>query len=379
MDGGNSVHGLERTPSVRPALVGNPDDFHDLVMPTGAPKKLNDFTNSDRPQLGLHIITFGDLTVVTLYFPHTLMDAMGQKALLDAWCLMLNGKVGKVRTPHGVDTDPLATLGMTPVAEHKLAPRQLGMLGLIGYGLGQAMELFRTQESRMVCVPQQTVEKVRKEVMADLGSPSSGHAVLSPFLSDGDILCAWWTRIVLSQLSPYPTQTVVLNHAYDIRRSLQEDLIPEGAPYISDAVCFIPVILTAKDILEKPLSYTALAIRNAITELGTREQVEAFFSLWRRNPGKLLPILGDRNMRMITFSNWTKANLYELDFSAAIAKGYDTKVAKPRYIQNTQSGLTLPNAFPIMGKDGQGNYWLSGYMNKAHWAAIEQELAATKW
>jgi hypothetical protein len=362
-------------PSIRPTVYGNPDDFNDLSMPTGTPKSLNDYLNSDRPQLGLHMVTFNDLTLMTLYFPHTLMDAMGQKSLLDAWCLMLNDEDGQIKTIHGADTDPLAELGTVPTEAHKLSSRQMGLFGLLGYGLGQILEFFRVRENRMVCIPQQSMEQVRRKVMADFEPVHTGQQAPRPFLSDGDILCAWWTRMAISQLYSYPSQTVVLNNAYDTRKVLQPDMIPEGTPYISGAVGFIYVLLTAKDIMEKPLSQTALAIRSAIAELGTRKQVEAFFSLWRQNPRKLPPFFGDRNMRMITYSNWTKANLFELDFSAAIAEGCDdTKTAKPRYIQNTQMGLTFPNAFLIIGKDGLGNHWLSGYMNKGHWAGVEREL-----
>jgi hypothetical protein len=40
-------------------------------------------------------------------------------------------------------------------------------------------------------------------------------------------------------------------------------------------------------------------------------------------------------------------------------------------------GVTVPNGFPIMGKDLEGNYWLSGYMQNSTWVKIEEELAKT--
>ena len=356
-------------------ILGDPNSFDSLVLPPGAPKKLDDYLNADRPQLGLHIVTFYDMTLITIYFPHTLMDAMGQKELLNSWCLILSGEEDKVRTPYGTITDPLNTLGMAPGEPYKLASRQLGIYGIVGYGVGQVMNFMRRSENRMVCVPASVIKKLHETAMAELTEMSPENSPPKSFLTEGDVLCAWWTRILISRSSCSPNQTITLNNAFDIRKVLRGDLIPEEAPYVSNATGFINVLLSAKDVLEKPLAHTALAIRSAINELRTREQVEAFFEIVRRNPGKLPPFFGDRNMHMITFSNWTKTNLYQLDFSAAIMEGCDARVAKPRYIQNTQSGLALPNAFPIIGKDCDGNYWLSGLMNMGHWADIETALA----
>jgi hypothetical protein len=361
--------------SGRPSVVGDPDDFQDLMWPAGTPLKLNDYINSDRPQLGLHIVTFRDMTLVTLSWPHTLMDAMGKKALIDAWCLMLDGKDDEVKVPYGADTDPLATLGTKPTESHKLAPQQMGIFGLVGYGMGQALEFIRKQENRMVCVPTSFVQQLRDEAIAELASTQSDPLAPKAFLSEGDVLCAWWTRLAVSHLLCTSTQTVVLNNAFDIRKRLQATLLPEGAPYVSNAIGFINVLLSVKDIMERPLSYIASSIRSAITELGTPEQVEAFFAMVRESSGKLPPFFGDRNMHMVTFSNWTKAKLFDVDFSSAIVGTDRTKVAKPRYIQNNQIGLTLPNGFPIIGKDNHGNYWLSGYMNRSHWDNIEATLA----
>jgi hypothetical protein len=227
----------------------------------------------------------------------------------------------------------------------------------------------------MVCVPATLIKKLHETAIAELARNHPENPSSSQFLTEGDVLCAWWTRVLVSRSFCNPDQTITLNNAFDIRKVLRADLLPEETIYISNAIGFINVLLSARDVLEKPLAYTAHAIRNAITELGTREQVETFFALARHNLGKLPPFFGDRNMHMITFSNWSKTNLYQLDLSTAIAKGSNVRVAKPRYIQNTQSGLNFPNAFPIIGKDCDGNYWLSGLMRKGLWANIEMALA----
>lgn len=80
-------------------------------------------------------------------------------------------------------------------------------------------------------------------------------------------------------------------------------------------------------------------------------------------------------MDLVTFSDCTKAKLFDIDFSAAaIGSGVAGRPVRPTYVQNNQFGLKLPNAFPIVGKDRGGNYWLSGYLKRGHWGRIEAQL-----
>jgi hypothetical protein len=363
--------------STKPAVVGDPDDFHDLMRPGDSPTKLSDYLNTDRPQLGLHIVSFKNATIVSLYWPHTLFDAMGKRVLLDAWSLILHGKADEVVPPYGADFDPFTTLGMNPTEPHKLTSNRMGTFGLVGYGLGQVSNFIRKQENRMVCVPHSFVKKLRESAIESLSAVQTDNTE-KPFLSEGDVLCAWWTKLAIAHLPPDSSQTVVLNNAYCLRKTLQPDVIPKNAAYVSNAIGFINVLLPVKDIVEKPLSYVALSIRSAIVELGTRPQVEAFYAMIRESQAKLPPFFGDRNMHMITYSNWTKAKLFEVDFSAAVVQmgdGRGMNMGRPKYIQNNQFGLTLPNGFPIIGKDNAGNYWLSGYMNKGHWNMIAELLS----
>lgn len=341
-------------PSPRPDIVCDPDEFCSLLQREGGPVKLDDYLNTDIPQLGLHIVSFKDKTLVCLDWPHTLMDAMGKRALLDAWTLMLQGRSDEIASPQGTTNDPLADLGKNPTEPHKLAADRLSMFGLAQYGVYNILDFVRSQENRMVCVPGPFVAKPREEALADIASKPE----MCPFLSEGDVLCAWWTRLAISNLSS--KRTVVLNNAYSLRKPLAKDLLPSNTgPYVSNAIGFLNVLLPGHEIFDKPLSHVAYAIRHAFQELGTRAQVEAFAAMWRESSGKLPPVFGDRGMHMITFSNWSKAGLFQTDSSAAVmtpGKASGRKPGRPSYIQNNQFGLILPNGFPIIGKDNDGNY-----------------------
>lgn len=120
-------------------------------------------------------------------------------------------------------------------------------------------------------------------------------------------------------------------------------------------------------------------VRTALNTQRTRPQAEAFLYMWRNSWGKVPPMFGSWDMDLITFSNWTQADLFNFDFSAAVVEARARgQPVKPVYVQNNQFGLKLPNAFPIMGRDRSGNYWLSGYLKKGHWGRIEAQLGVSE-
>jgi hypothetical protein len=51
------------------------------------------------------------------------------------------------------------------------------------------------------------------------------------FLSDGDVLCTWWTKLAVSHLPASSPRTVCLNNTYPMRSRLVEDLLPSGILY----------------------------------------------------------------------------------------------------------------------------------------------------
>src|SRR5690606_7337334 len=118
-----------------------------LVRPPGSPASLDDFLYQDRGQIGLHVVTFADATLVVLYYTHTTMDLMGWSALMTAWTHMIHGRDELVATPVGLETgdsggfDPLASLGTAPKERHVLADRQMGVASIAGWGLRNALDL----------------------------------------------------------------------------------------------------------------------------------------------------------------------------------------------------------------------------------------------
>ncbi|KAL3293856.1 fungal specific transcription factor, partial [Colletotrichum asianum] len=277
-----------------------------MRRPDNPPLSLNDYLTSDAPQLGLHIVSFSDATLVTLYWPHTLFDAFGKKALLDAWVLMLQGRDDEIPSPYGgdaprVDFDPLAKFGCHSTEPYKLRSQLMSSLSLGAWAIGNLFEFVGKQETRVVRMPKLFLDKLVNDSMSELqDGPNASNA--TSFLSEGDVLCAWWTKIATAHLPENAStrrRTLVLNNAYSLRKALggengplplnSTDSSKMDTPYLSNAVGFINVVGTMTDVFDKSVGYMASRIRNAIKELGTAPQVEAAAAL--RPPANSLSVI----------------------------------------------------------------------------------------
>lgn len=228
----------------------------------------------------------------------------------------------------------------------------------------------------MVCLPSAFWEKLVAEVREELKRDVEKDQEV--FVTEGDVITAWWTRVCCCHMDKNSTTTVAAQNAMSLRKVLKNDLLPEKRPFISMALGFPTVLLPASDILTKPLSWLALQFRRAINEQGSRSQVESYAALQREYSATMrMPILfGDSGMYNLFFSNWQRAGLFNFDFSGAAVIPGDGPL-RPSYIQCVQDPA-FPEGWPISGKDNDGNYWLSGFRERGLWAKIEKELEAQK-
>ncbi|KAH7139569.1 hypothetical protein B0J11DRAFT_610918 [Dendryphion nanum] len=301
------------------------------MKPPGSPSKLNDYLYCDIPQLGLHVVTFTDNTLMTIYWPHICFDAIRQKEILDAWILVMQGREDEIDPPFGTDSDPFIDLGRRLTEPHQLLTCKLGVFSLILYALRQISILFQKLENRMVCVPESFLAQLRATAVRDLStipenSTSSLHIYKDtntglPFLSKSDVLCAWWTRLLVSHLPTNSSQTISINNVFDFRKTLQADMITHVSSYISTAFSIVSILLPARFILQKPLAYVAAAV---------------------------------------------VANIID---DAVVPTP-----CRPKYIQNNQFGFNAPEAFIIIGKGLEGNFWFLGHRSKEQWRRIERIL-----
>lgn len=356
------------TKSDRPVIVGDPDEFAELSCGPGCPQSLDDYLNFDRPVLGVRIVSFTDATMVTLHWLHIACDALGMKAVLQNWILMMQGREDEVPMLHGFEQDPLQELGRHPTEPHVLADSVMSTGSSLLYGLRNGYSLvFGPKEGRMVCIPAAFWKKLRTDALAELVAAG----VEKPFLTENDVLTAWWTRLALTRLAPETPVTIMM--AMSARRALEKDLLPPDKLYVSNCLAFMNLLMPQKDLYQS-LGTLAGQIRRGINEQGTREQIEAYEGLVRAAAYPLPLFMGNGSTHQISYSNWTKADLFKMDFSVAAVKPRHEPLL-PSFTSHAQIPFKCPEAFIIMGKDSHDNYWLQGYRVAGQWANLEKDLA----
>ncbi|KAJ4859487.1 hypothetical protein T069G_04475 [Trichoderma breve] len=310
-----------------------------------------------RPQLGLRVVSFKNSTIVVLHWIHLSFDAMAKKSLLNAWMLMLQGREDEIPEPLAPDDYILEHCGKKPTEPHVLAEYHMSKPGLVWWVLQNCYNLVvKKQEHRMVCVPAAYITKLREKALAELAAQAPSEKWEAPFLSEGDILLAWTTRLAIANLPENSETPIAVQQAYQWRPILK-DLIPDKRPFLSNCVGFLVTLVSAKDVLQKPLSYLASQIRRSIKEQGSREQVEAYTSLIRLDPAnRAPPFFGSTSMQLLMFSNWQKADMYATDLSAAAVTPRRTPLT-PSYVQSVQGPYNFSDGIIVVGKDLEGNWW----------------------
>ncbi|EGS23685.1 uncharacterized protein CTHT_0003820 [Thermochaetoides thermophila DSM 1495] len=350
-------------PSIRPSVVSDPDLLEDLVWEPGRrPNGIKDYLNTDLPVLGLKVHSFTDRTIVVLKWQHVAFDALGMQHVVNGWMKVLWGREDEVPTPCGVDKDPfepLATGARKPTERHLLMDRKVGIWGMLKWGAGYGIDmLVRAKENRMVCVPRSFWEPQLEKALQELRKEAeiNGEDPDKVFLTEGDILTAWTMKCVVGSMNMDPNRVVAGSIAMSLRKAFQGDLLPENEkehPYIGNAFGWGNVLVTASEVMNKPLSWLARQVRRAINEQGTRAQHEAYYDMVR-TVGKGLPIIifGDGGMYQIGFSNWTKAV----------------------FIQENHGPVKPVDGFFVIGKDEKGNYWTCAYKVKGQWTKFQDFL-----
>ncbi|OAA60171.1 alpha/beta hydrolase fold-3 [Cordyceps fumosorosea ARSEF 2679] len=193
-------------PSGLPRIYPQTAEANAAIFTTDTPRTLQEHIKRGLPQLALAVTTFRDATLLELAWPHTVMDATGQRELLAAWSLALAGRAGEVRPLAGAGEDVARRVAGEECAEDGPPDVRRGR-ELVGLGkvLFFGRYLWRLATSgradwRIFHLPRAVIRRWRDGGVAELPrDPDTGRA---PFVSDGDLLCAWLVTLVAAGRSP---------------------------------------------------------------------------------------------------------------------------------------------------------------------------------
>lgn len=385
-------------PTDGPSTQLLPDEFQSFFISPGPPVTFEDLTRQDIPQLALHVTVFKDETFVGLRWPHTLMDGMGQQALLHSWSLVLAGREEDVPPMFGAQEDVIAQTE-TPGEGEEPEELELESKRLEGFSLVKFMSRWAwdkiwnpVEELRMIFLPKSVFSRLQADTERE-AAESALSQNQAPFVSEADILTAWIARLIaLSEPEPRPVTVVgMLNLRFRF-----PTILTAGAVYVQNMVVMTFAFLSAQ-LARGSVGAIALSHRHHLTQQTTAPQALAFLRVFRRDilAGKVPRLLfGEPDSLYIFFNNLTKINLSiskDIDFSGA-AKGPPPSSgdepqndAKPKFlgtavgpVYNRTLDLAMKkglNVFTILGKDDNQNYWLMGSLQPRAWAKIEEELS----
>lgn len=367
-------HPLAKTlpkPTPTASIQAGSHEFREFEASTDAPATLDEFLANDTPQLSLHVTSFNDATLVGLSWPHTLMDALGQQALLRGWSLVLAGRESEVPDFLGAREDALCAGPDEKQEEYR--PKRLQGFAMFQFGLRFVAGLLwnRVVETRTIFLPKKAVAELRKQAQEDL----SGE-----FVSEGDVLTAWATRAVASSMPPRP---ITVLHALNLRFRIPS-LIEAPGVFVQNMAVSAFSFFTP-ELLRGPLGPIALENRRHLMEQTTEPQLLALLREMRKTytPGSDTTLLcGESNALLMPFTNWTRANVYQAaDFSSAVVRaGEGESRSNPagtivyHHVNSMRQNPTMRNVVVVHGKDHDDHYWLTGLLLPAAWAKIEEEV-----
>jgi hypothetical protein len=368
-----------RLPTARsqPCVLSGPAEFRAFAARPGAPTKLQDFLDKDIPQLSLHITSFQDATLVALSWHHAVMDAMGQRALLHGWSLMLAGQ--QVPPVTGAHEDVLYKAAGSEIAQREtltLEDQRLKGFRLLRGVLWLLWDTIwnRDVSSGTVFLPSDAVAKLCARAREDLDK----DAITDSFISEGDVLVAWCSRMVaLSRTGSRPINVIT---PIDVRPRLPGMVDPE-AVYIQNMLAAAQMVLTT-EAARGPLGRTALAHRRVLKEQATTGQLLAFLrttrQLWDDGGNGMFACMPP-SATLLTMTNWTKADFCQtVDFGPAVIKqGEDNKTRRNKLgtmVYHHAQMLERESIIRISGKDHMGNYWISGSLPPMAWRTMEEDL-----
>lgn len=383
-------------------INGSPERFRDFIGSADTtPGSIDDYLYSDTPQLGLHVVTFLDATLVSLNWPHTLTDGLGRLAIIKNWCKVLAGKEDEVAPLKGTLEDPMATVGTGPLHEkeepYALKDKNISGLGMVNLIAHSIWDKFWVPELelKVVFLPAKAIAVLRQRAADDLSTTNSNEqgtaasngtaAPATPFVSDGDILTAWLNQVTFRAYGP-SSRPVAFNNVFELRSRLP-DVFDPSAAYVGNFARSAQTQLTAQEARFLPLGQLALRYRQSLASQITEGQVRGMIRFTRElGESPLLPIQG--NSIMLTCSNWSKAKFFDaVDFAPAVVKpGPKSDVApvpgKPVYfhaVSTKEDPPMLRNIYNVLGKDCAGNYWVTAKLPPVVWQNIDKEIAKVKF
>ncbi|KAM3432748.1 hypothetical protein MY4824_006383 [Beauveria thailandica] len=356
----------------------------------GTPITLADHISRGLPQLGLHVTTFCDVTLMELTWPHTVMDGTGQRDLLATWSLALAGRAHDIPPLAGAREDvPRRIAERYADARQRLEDDVMQGKALTGFGkllffcrLLWRMLTGARADWRVFRLPRTVVGRWREDVEKLPPAPKTGKP---PFVSDGDLICAWLVTLAAAGRSPWrrPRARYVVAGSVNCRSRIPA--LQDGT-YMQNllSLYFAPV----PDVGgpgDDGLARIALAHRAQVAAQTTETQILHHFQRRRaeaeagQRPSVPLYCRADDVVLMCNNLSGLRISA-AADFRPAVVKAAadgtraSGRVVSHYYLSSDDGNRPTPY-FVCLDQDEEG-YWIRGKASPGTWERIIWEIGA---
>ncbi|KAK3688983.1 hypothetical protein B0T22DRAFT_512975 [Podospora appendiculata] len=213
----------------------------------------------------------------------------------------------------------------------------------------------RREEERLVFLPGTHLTRMRDEVVAELltatSDPRASKRAAGRSINMRNTYCC---RALLAEHGAIPSASCAL---------------------VTKAVFATLTFLTVGEVLAQAAQLHG--------RRGPRvaRRAAAVCSKAERHPA----LFGDPRMRMMMISSWVKADLFAVDFSAAVLATSmplenlkrANRAGRPSCLQGPGTkAYATRNMGVVIGEDARGDYWLLYTLRKQAWRGVERDLSA---
>ncbi|KAJ5652786.1 LysR family regulatory protein [Penicillium longicatenatum] len=346
-------------------LSPSPAEFAPLILGPDTPVELGDWIYTDLPQMVYHVVVFKDATLLTFSSLHTFVDAIGKSSIFKAWIAVMEGREEDIPPFFSFEHDPTEDLGVDYTGENY---SNFGCLvsgiSLVLFGIRYMIGTFwyGKTEDHALRIPKKFVEKMREHALLEMATPGTTE---KPFVSEGDIVIAWWVRTMVAALKPSAKRAVTLMNVFNVWKLFPERYPAGGAGVVANSFFY------------SNQSRSSYGTSNQSTS-----RSHDFDS--KKNPFQAAPIVGASDQLFLACSNQHMAKYYELDFSVAVLSvgvPLDNRphaLGRPSFISNIENIRKYPtqNVTRITGKDAAGDWWMIFKSRSGAWPEIHRQLMA---
>lgn len=389
-----------------------PEEFDLFARSEKTPRCLNDYLSSDAPQFSVHAVSFENATLVSLGWAHITADSVGIGEVCNAWSLVLAGRESEVPPMLSLQYDLMELVAVRPGEEiksqhrHPMADKEAKGFVMFLFVIRFILDMifYSNMSSRTLFIPRTKFQRLRNMAVTELDSDpvdANGRPVIrdwhsgKPFLSNGDWITAFFTRMAALSLPGRSKRTICVMNVLNIRNRAPSALAPSqrDGTFVQNAAIISNTLLPAAHVNPSlstgaSLAKIAASLRADLVEQSREDTLRGTARLHLdglRKSGRP-PLFVDGSSFLVKLSNWTVARFLEIDFSPAVVANKGTEKAKrptkgrsgrPVY-QHTEP-LSNFRAFTYAAnitETPDGDIWVHGYLPSKTWAEIEQIVKA---